>query len=465
MIRVRIAPSPTGPMHVGTARTALFNWLFAKKNNGVFILRIEDTDKERSEKKYEDNIIAGLEWLGLDYQEGPIRQSERGEIYEKYIKKLFDSGSAFYCYHTPEELEKEKEGQMAKKLAPRHVCIHKTEAGERRSSKVIRFANPGGKITFSDLIRDEIKFDVDFLGDFSIAKDESTPLYNLAAAIDDYEMKISHVIRGEDHISNTPKQILIYQALSLEPPTYAHLPMILGTDKSKLSKRHGATALTEYKEAGYLPEAMFNFLALLGWSPGNDAEILSQDEIVEQFSLDKVQKSGAVFNTEKLDWMNGEYIRKMPLGELTNLSKAYLPQDTDLDLQKIVALEQPRMKKLSEIGDSTEFFFKDKLEYDPELLKWKDMSGEKLKAILETLEKLLDEIPEEDYTKEKLEKILMPEAEKIGDRGKLLWPLRVALTGRKASPGPFEVAEILGKKRCLIRIKEAYTALGGDLKP
>ena len=464
-VRVRIAPSPTGLMHVGTARTALFNWLFAKKNNGVFILRIEDTDKERSKKEYEDNIIAGLEWLGLDYQEGPIRQSERGEIYTEYIKKLLDSGSAFYCYHMPEELEKEKEEQMEKKLAPRHVCIHKTKVGERRDSKVIRFANPGGKVKFNDLIRGEIEFDADLLGDFSIAKDGETPLYNLAAAIDDYEMKISHVIRGEDHISNTPKQLLLYQALGLEPPQYAHLPMILGIDKSKLSKRHSATALTEYREMGYLPEAMFNFLALLGWSPGDDKEIMSQEEIVKKFSLEQVQKSGAVFNIEKLAWMNGEYIRKMPLGELTTLTEAYLPKDSDLDLEKVVALEQPRLKKLSEIGESTAFFFTDKLEYDPGLLKWKNMRDEEIKEILEKLEKLLDEIVERDYTKEKLEKIIMPKVEEWGnvggkvDRGRVLWPLRVALTGRKASPSPFEIAEILGKKKCLTRVSAAKNFL------
>ena len=461
MIRVRIAPSPTGQMHVGTARTALFNWLFAKKNNGVFILRIEDTDKERSKKEHEDNILAGLEWLGLDYQEGPIRQSERGEIYAKYIKKLLDSGSAFYCYHTPAELVKEKEGQMAKKVALRHVCIHKTKTGERVDSKIIRVANPGGKIKFTDLIRGEIEFDADLLGDFSIAKDEDTPLYNLAATIDDYEMKISHVMRGEDHISNTPKQLLMFRALGLEPPQFAHLSMILGTDKSKLSKRHGATALTEYKEMGYLPEAMFNFLAMLGWSPGNDNEIMSREEIVKKFSLDHVQKSGAVFNVEKLDWLNGEYIRAMSRDALTEAVKPYLPHDSDLDLQKIVALEQPRMKKLSEIGESTEFFFKDKPEYDFELLRWKDMEDEEIKKILEKLEKLLDEIPEKDYVKDKLEKIIMPKAEEWGsiegkvDRGRVLWPFRVALTGQKASPGPFEVAEILGKKRCLQRVQEA----------
>jgi len=266
-VRVRIAPSPTGQMHVGTARTALFNWLFAKKSGGIFILRIEDTDKERSEKKYEENIIEGLEWLGLDYQEF-YRQSERVEIYKKYIKGLLESGSAFYCHHTKEELASERKSQAERKEAPRHKCDKSQETGDKEQA-IIRFNNLGGKIKFSDLIRGEIEFDAELLGDFSIAKDENTPLYNLAAALDDSDMKISHVIRGEDHISNTPKQILVLQALGLEPPQYAHLPMILGTDKSKLSKRHGATAITEYKEMGYLPDAMFNFLAFIGWSPSS----------------------------------------------------------------------------------------------------------------------------------------------------------------------------------------------------
>lgn len=464
MIRVRIAPSPTGVMHVGTARTALFNWLFAKNppagGNGIFILRIEDTDKERSEKKYEENIVTGLEWLGLDYSEF-YRQSERTEIYQKFIKDLLESGSAFYCYHTNEELEKEKKAQMAKKQAPRHECDHKSEAG---GNGVIRFANPGGEVKFEDLVRGDIEFNADLLGDFTIAKDENTPLYNLAAAVDDYEMKISHVIRGEDHISNTPKQLLIYQALGLEPPQYAHLAMILGTDKSKLSKRHGATSLLEYRDMGYLPDAMFNFLAFLGWNPGGEKEILSRDDIISKFSLTGVQKSGAVFNIEKLDWMNGEYIRKMPLEELAKLCTPYLPK-SDFDfLKKVVALEQPRIKKLSEIGESTKFFFTDKLEYDPKLLRWKDMGDEELKEILGKLEKLLDEIPEKDYVKEKLEQILMAEANKIGDRGKLLWPLRVALTGRKASPGPFEVAEIVGKQKCLARVREAENFFSTAIK-
>jgi len=468
MIRVRIAPSPTGPMHIGTARTALFNWIFAKKNNGQFLLRIEDTDKERSKKEFEESILNGLEWLGLDYAEELIHQSERGDIYKNYIKKLLASGDAFYCYHTKEELYKEKEEQTNNKEAPRHICDKKQENQKNNKQQgIIRFKNSGGRVKFKDLIRGEIEFDVELLGDFSIAKSEDSPLYNFAAAIDDYEMKISHVIRGEDHISNTPKQILILGALGLDIPEYAHLPLILGEDKSKLSKRHGATALFDYKEAGYLPDAIFNFLAFLGWNPGGEQEIMSRKEIVDKFSLEGIQKSGAVFNIDKLDWMNGEYIRKTPLDELMRLVEPYLPKDSRLDLKKIVALEQPRMKKLSEIGESTEFFFKDRLEYDPNLLKWKDMSNNELAEVLEKLIKIMEKKSKKGIIqKKKLEKAIMPLAEagpgpasgKV-DRGKMLWPLRVALTGRKASPSPFEVMDVLGKEKSLTRLHEASRSI------
>jgi len=471
-VRVRIAPSPTGPMHVGTARTALFNWLFARKNKGVFLLRIEDTDKERSKKEHEGTILRGLEWLGLNYDEEIVRQSERGKTYQAYIRKLLESGNAFYCSHSKEELTKEKEEQTAKHEAPRHKCNFQFSIFNFQTTPkphgIIRFKNPGGKIKFNDLVRGEIEFDAELLGDFSVAKDENTPLYNFAAVVDDFEMKVSHVIRGEDHLSNTPKQILMQRSLALPQPEYAHLSMILGSDKSKLSKRHGATAFFSYKEMGYLPDAMFNFLALLGWAPDDNKEIMTREEITEKFSLDAAQKSGAIFNIEKLDWMNGEYIRKMPLTELTKLCVPYFTDyglritDYDSDwLKKIVALEQPRLKKLSDIAESTRFFFQEKLDYDPQLLRWKDMNDNEIRESLGRLEKLLDEIPQEHYTKEKLGEIIMPKAEEWGrvgvkiDRGRTLWPLRVALTGLKASPGPFEVAEILGKKTCLTRLREA----------
>jgi len=491
-IRVRIAPSPTGPLHIGTARTALFNYLFAKKHKGLFILRIEDTDLERSDPKFEQDIIENLKWLDIKWDEF-YKQSERIETYKKYLLKLLEQGRAFYCYHSEEELEEERKKKLKEKKPPIHICEHyQKPRPKNQKSKVrgiIRFRPPKKKIVFNDLIRGKIEFDSELLGDFSIAKDLNTPLYNFAVVIDDYEMKISHVIRGEDHISNTPKQILLYEALGLPIPKFAHLPLILGPDRTKLSKRHGATSIREYRNQGYLPEALINFMALLGWNPGDEREIFSLKDLIKEFSLEKVQKSGAVFNIKKLDWLNGYYIRQKPIAKLTELCIPYLIKNglikpkfkteqyppaygayslkeeyfitetkekiTTETLKKIIALEQERLKRLDEIGELAEFFFKDKLKYNPDLLKWKNMKKEELKNVLNKLKKLLNEIKEKDFRAEKLKNILMTEAEKLGDRGKLLWPLRVALTGKKASPPPFEIAEILGKKKTIQRIEQA----------
>src|SRR3989338_2906182 len=416
-IRVRIAPSPTGPLHVGTAHTALFNYLFARHTGGTFILRFEDTDIERSEKKWEEDILRGLAWLGIDYDEGPdkkgdygpYRQSERTETYKTYLQKLLREGLAFYCPHSKEELLKEQSDQVTRKEVQKHVCSFRNA---KREKGVIRFKNEGGKITFADVIRGEISFDAGLLGDFSIARNLQEPLYNFAVVIDDAAMAITHVIRGEDHISNTPKQLLLQRALSFKEPIYAHLPLILGQDRSKLSKRHGATAVQEYARAGYLPEAMFNFLALLGWSSNKDMEVMDEATLVEQFEITNVQQSGAIFDVEKLNWMNGMYLRKLPLATLTDLCLPYLllasfieKKDKELylikatgeeiknsGLEKVVGLEQERMRKLSEIGELTGFFFADKLEYKEELLIWKKMTKSKLKETLENLEKIVSNI-------------------------------------------------------------------------
>jgi len=409
-IRVRIAPAPTGTLHIGTARTALFNFLFAKKNKGSFIVRIEDTDKQRSKKEYEKDILDSFEWLGLKWDE-LYKQSQRTKIYEKYLKKLLDSGKAY-------------------------------------KKEIIWFKTPKKKIIFYDLIRGKIEVDGSEIEDFSIAKDLKNPLYNFAAVVDDYEMKISHVIRGEDHIPNTPKQILIYEALGLKPPQFAHLPLILGPDRSKLSKRHGAVAVSDYRKQGYLPEALINFMALLGWNPGDDREFFSLKDLTKEFSLEKIQKGGAVFNIIKLDWFNGYYIRKIPREKLIKLCLPYLPKKTPFEknkLGKIISLEQGRMKKLSEVGELSDFFFKEP-KYKGSLLKWKNMTK---KEIINSLNKL-----EEILSKSRIgetKKILL----KAENRGELLWPLRVALSGKKASPDPFEIAEILGKKKTLKRIKKA----------
>ena len=543
-IRVRFAPSPTGFLHVGGVRTALFNYLFAKKNGGKMILRIEDTDTERSKKEFEDSIIEGLKWLGINWDEGPTfasseretkelsifppkadpsmadnfqsskksknkkyignygpyRQSERKNIYKKYITKLLKENKAYYCFCTKEELEAKRQEQISRGIPPHYdgKCsnLSHKEIEKKLNKKqpfVIRIKIPKKKISFIDMIRGKVEFDTSFLGDIVIAKDIENPLYNLASVIDDFEMNITHIIRGEDHLSNTPKQILIQEALGFKHPFYAHIPLILGPDRSKLSKRHGAVAIIEYKEEGYLAEALINFLAFLGWNPGTKKEIYSLPELIKDFSIEKIQKSGAIFNIKKLDYLNGFYIRKKSLKELTKLcipyflekgflkpiikSEQYPPayggmnilqffeivetkEKVNFDhLKKIVSLYQERLKKISEITDFTDFFFKDKLSYQKNLLLWKDSTEDKIKFSLDNLLNILNKIKATDWNKQNIKNVLMVEAEKIGDRGILLWPLRIALTGKKFSAGPFEIAEILGKEKTLKRIKIAKEKL------
>ncbi|MDO8523587.1 MAG: glutamate--tRNA ligase [bacterium] len=468
-VKTRMAPSPTGFLHVGTARTTIFNFLYSRHMGGEFVLRIEDTDIERSEKRFEEDIIVGLKWLGIEWDGEITRQSERIDTYEKYIRKLLDEGKTFYCPHSGEELERERKSQLWDKESPRHVCDARDS---KLKSGLIRFKNnTSEKIKFSDEIRGELSFDPQLLGDFSLAKDLRTPLYNFAVVVDDQEMEITHVIRGEDHISNTPKQILLEDALGFARPIFAHLPLILGSDKSKLSKRHGATSLTEYKNGGYLPEALFNFMAILGWhlpdtgKAEGEQEIFSKEELIKNFSLERVQKAGAIFDITKLDWMNGEYIRHKSSKELSRLATPYLAtwlSDNqvdvrhDLDLEKIITLEQPRLKKLSELPEKTDYFFKEP-EYDVALLKWKQMNNNQIKSSLETAKEILQSVDENGMTKENLEKIFLEKAGK--DRGELLWPLRVALSGKKASPGPFDIMHILGKNASISRLETAIDKL------
>lgn len=461
VIRVRIAPSPTGFLHIGTARTALFNWLFARhKSEGKFILRIEDTDIERSDKKYEEDIIKQLEWLGLKWDEF-YKQSERTQIYTKYIKKLLDEGKAFRCYHSEEELEMERQEQMAHKSAPAHFCEHKIPNSKfqipNSEKGIIRLAvnkNSNRKIKFKDIIRGEIEFEERLLGDISIAKDEQIPLYHFAVVVDDYTMNISHVIRGEDHIVNTAKHILIQEALGFDTPQYAHLPMILAPDKSKLSKRHGATSIREYKETGYLADALVNYMALLGWTPDNPSqEILTKNEMIEQFDdLSKIHKSGAVFNIEKLNWINSQYIKTYNDRGLAKLVEPFVERyfgRQDLDyLEKISPLFRERLEYLSQVKEFA-FFFKEP-EYDAELLKWKNAANEKIKNNLAAVQKIIEETGTDH--KEKLREQLDTLGQKLGDRGLVYWPFRVAITGLKASPDPVDVAWVLGKEKTLARV-------------
>jgi len=320
-IRVRFAPSPTGPIHIGSIRTALFNWLFARKYGGTFVLRIEDTDKERSEKRYDDELLEGLSWMGLNWDEGPqtasdagqlaldgaahekgefgpYRQSERTAIYHKYLQQLIESGDAYYCYCSKEDIEAQRQMMLAQGLPPKYSghCRNLAAPPEGKSPEVIRFKTPEVKVEFKDLVRGKVVFDAALFGDFIIAKDLDSPLYNFAVVVDDALMEISHVIRAEDHLSNTPKQILMGRALGFDEPIFAHIPLILNADRSKMSKRFADTALLNYRERGYVPEAMLNFLALLGWHPRGDKEVLSREELIAEFDIDRVQQSGAIFN-------------------------------------------------------------------------------------------------------------------------------------------------------------------------
>ncbi len=434
----RFAPSPTGPVHLGSARTALFNYLFTKQNGGKMILRIEDTDPVRSKVEYERDIIEGLDWLGIKHDE-LYRQSERLDIYKKYLKKMVGEGSAYLSKEEPKE-----EGQR---------------------SEVIRFKNPNIKIKFDDLIRGEIEFDTTELGDFVVARDMESPLYHLAVAVDDFEMGITHVIRGDDGISNTPRQILIQEAIGAPRPIYAHIPLILAPDKSKLSKRHGVVSVNKYKKEGYIPEAMLNFLALLGWSPqgreGTNEEVFYLDELVKKFDIEKVQKSGAVFNIDKLNWINKQYVRNVPLDILGKLLFEFLPDDFKKEAtdkpklwNNIVALEVERIEKFSDIKDSVGYFFQVP-EYKKDILNWKNEKDiNKTKSHLEYIVNILYDIKESDFNKEIIKGLVWVYAEKEG-RGNVLWPYRVALSGKEKSPDPFTLSEVLGKEESIKRLKNA----------
>ena len=486
--RVRIAPSPTGYLHLGTARTALFNYLFARKMGGKFILRIEDTDKTRSRKEYEDSIMEGLRWLGIDWDEGPdkeeefgpYRQSDRLPYYEKYLRQLIEEKKAYYCFCSSDELEAQKREMISRGVPAKYSgkCrdlpenIIKQNFNEKKQA-IIRIKMPNKMVKFNDLIRGEVEFNLNLIGDIVIAKSLKEPLYNFACVIDDYLMNITHVIRGEDHVSNTPKQITTQEALGFPMPIYAHLPMILGVDRSKLSKRHGATALTDYRKMGYLAEAMVNFLAFLGWHPPEEEEILTLQELIEKFSLERVQKAGAIFNINKLNWLNAQYLKKIPQEKLMELALDYIKNFSNKPeiikkyskeyLQKVVELELPRMQKISDLFEVSDFFFSEKLDYPLELLIWKDSSLLEIKKSLLDSYSLIEDIKEEDfnhfYLQTKFYDFIQESSGYQGDRGKLLWPLRAALSGKKASPGPFEIAGILGKKETLARIKKAINKI------
>ena len=420
---VRIAPSPTGNLHIGTARTALFNYLYAHKMGGQFLVRIEDTDKARSTKEFEQNILDGLKALGLNHDDEITHQSKRTDLYKQKLEQLLKEGKAY--------ISQETEGE---------------------SKEVIRLKNPGTQITFKDLIKGEITFDTTELKDFVIAKNLEEPLYHLAVVIDDAEMGVTHVIRGEDHISNTPRQILIQEALGYQRPEYAHIPLILAPDRSKLSKRHGATGVGEYLSQGYLPAALVNFMALLGWSPqageqGTDEEVFSLAELVERFSLEAVQTSGAIFNLEKLNWLNREHLRRLPAQEQTDYVLTALPNKNPDVIAKITSLiidkasNWDEIKKMDEAGELSYFFTAPNP--SKELLK--------TTAHLPKVVELLEKIDAKDWNAENIKAAIWDFASDVG-RGDVLWPMRVALSGREKSPDPFTLAAILGKGETVRRL-------------
>ncbi|OGY65133.1 MAG: glutamate--tRNA ligase [Candidatus Harrisonbacteria bacterium RIFCSPLOWO2_01_FULL_40_28] len=476
LVRTRIAPSPTGFLHIGTARVALFNWLFTRKNKGSFVMRIEDTDEERSKPEFEKTIIEGLKWLDIYWDEGPdidgeygpYKQSERKELYKKEIERLLVSGSAYYCFCTKEELETYREGELKKGVVPiysrRCRTISKDEAQKRIDKgdlAVIRLrVGENMIIEFDDVIRDHIKVNSDTIGDIVIAKNILTPLFALAGVIDDAYMKISHVIRGDDHLPNTPKQILIADALGYSRPLYAHLPLVLSEDRKKLSKRLNETSLLEYKNKGYLPEAVVNFIVLLGWHPEGDEEIFSQKELIESFTLRRVQKAGAVFDIEKLNWINSVYIKKLSFEKLKALIIDFVPKewlDKSEIFEKALALEQERIRILSDFKETAKFFF-ELPPYEASLLLWKKGSAitppSLIRENLEKIYKVLELAKEDQFIKNDIETIISNIMDSL-KKGEMLWPLRVALSGQATSPSPYEILEVLGKNESLARIEEA----------
>jgi len=469
-VRVRFAPSPTGPLHIGGARSALFNYLLARKFGGKMVLRIEDTDLERSSRESEENIFASLQWLGINWDEGPnaggdfgpYRQTERLDVYTKYAQQLIESGQAYYCYCSEEELEAERQAFIAKGELPRYsgCCRNLSQEQKEKFLKegrkpVVRFKVPADKdIIIDDMVRGTVTFETNGIGDFVIVKSDGIPTYNFAVVIDDYLMQISHVIRAEEHLSNTPRQVLVYQALGWETPVFAHISLILGKDKTKMSKRHGATSVVQYKEQGYLPEAVVNFLALLGWSPGGEEEIFSMEELIEQFSLDRVARNPAVFDMDKLRWINGYYIRQSSVERITELAVSYLQKEGFLPqkineekyewAKMIVTAVQEKLHCINEISEFMNIFIGETVNFESDEAK-AVLEEEQVSQVIEVLRTKLAEMDIiEPSTVKKALKAITKET-KLGGR-KVYMPIRVALTGKMHGPELYYLIPVLGKE-------------------
>jgi len=461
-------PSPTGLFHVGSARTALYNWLFARHHGGKFILRIEDTDQERCRPEAVDSILEALTWLGLCWDEGPYFQSQRLALYQQAAKELMDKNLAYPCYCTPEELAARRQQMQAAGLPPKYDgrCRKLTEKqkadfASQGRAPALRFKTPQtGNTNFCDHIRGGVEFENQLLDDFVIQRSDGSPTYLLANVVDDADMGVTHIIRGEDLISGTPRQILLYNALGKPLPEFAHLPLLLGPDRSKLSKRHGALPVMAYRDQGYLSEAMINFLALLGWSPGDNRELFTLEELVEAFSLAGVGKSGAIFDVEKLKWMNGNYLRSLSLEELTAKARPFMALTEieaidDCYLAQVMALEQERAKTLAELPELTSFFFTEAFALEEKAAaKWLTPES---RALLGEFASRLDKLG--DFCHDTIEQLLRALAEEKGVKASaIIHPTRVALSGRTAGPGLFEMMCVLGKARVISRLRRVAPA-------
>jgi glutamyl-tRNA synthetase len=478
-VRVRYAPSPTGSPHVGNIRVAIYDWLFARRHGGKFLLRIEDTDRKRTVPGGIEEQMEALRWLGLQWDEGPevggsygpYIQSERQPIYQEAARRLVESGAAYPCFCTPERLQQMREAQQARKEPTRYDrCCRDLSPAEREAAlqagtpHTIRLAVPlDGETSFHDEVRGEITYQNAVVDDYVLLKTDGWPTYHLASVVDDHAMRISHVLRGDDWIATTPVHILLYRALRYPLPKFAHFPQIHGPDRARFGKRHGAQGALEYREQGYLPEAMINFLALLGWAPGDDREIMSREEMVQAFDLAQVSRNPAIFDVQKLDWMNGVYIRQLPIEELVEralpfLQKAGLLPDplSDADrayVAQVLALEQERMKRLSEAPELTEFFFREEPIYEEKAVrKW--LARDSTPAVLQATAAALRAV--EPWEMERVESAVRGVIERLGvNAGEVIHPVRVAATGRTVGPGLFETLAVLGRDRVLRRLEAA----------
>jgi len=475
-IRVRFAPSPTGYLHVGGARTALFNWLFARHHGGVFVLRIEDTDRDRSKPEHTETILGALRWLGLDWDEGPVFQSDGVDRHRADAQRLLEGGLAYRDFTTAEELAKAREsvkGEGADRRLPRRraEALSAGEAEERAESgeaHAVRFLVPEGEIVWEDMVHEEMRFQNTDIDDLVILRSDGRPTYNLAVASDDANHRITHVIRGDDHLSNTPKQVLLYEALGHPVPMFGHVPMILGSDGKRLSKRHGATAVGQYESQGLLPEAMVNFLALLGWSPGDDQEVMSVEELVKRFSMERVLKKSSIFGLKKLDWLSGQHFNASTAEALEpslteGIEAAGLATREELEERRewylsLIDLLKTRARRIPDLVDLARPFLVEELEFDP-----KAVAKHWLKAPAEVLEQLMalrSTLAAATWEPESLEEVIRGYAEEISvGAGKVIHPLRVAVTGRDASPGIFEVLAFLGRVTVLARLDDAIVRL------